>query len=503
MRQASAELVQQELDHKYKTDIKLWAKDKLGFTLWSKQIQIANALLKYKRVAVKSGHGVGKSFVASVIIAWWVDTHKDVDSVAVTSAPTQPQLDIIWGYLRDHHRTAGASTVRPGEEPPGLLGRITLDNEWKSDIDSQRAYGRKPANTNIHAFQGVHRRQGVLAVLDESCGIPESIFTAVDAITTGRYDAALAIGNPDDINTPFGEIWKSNDESWHKITINSYDSPNITGEEFPEDALGGLVTLEWIESRKKKWGEDSPRFKSKVLGEFSMDGTNSLFSEGTLAIGRATEHLPKQDSRPILGVDVARMGEDYSVIYSYHDGRLRLVDKWAKADATETTARIIKWAFELNAKEVRIDGVGLGGPIQDFVTKGSEGRFVTIGIVGNAASPDLDKWINARAYYYDTMREDMRNGRIDIDDADKDLSDELGDLEYHFRNARNALQVASKEEIRLKTGKSPDFADAALYACLDPGIDVTDPVNQARPGDTIDVAAEEFLFRHETSISPF
>lgn len=491
LRAASAELEQQEKDLKYKTDIKLWAKDKLGFHLWSKQVEIANALLKYRRVAVKSGHGVGKSFVASVIIAWWVDTHKDVDSVAVTSAPTQPQLDIIWGYLRDHHRDAG------------LLGRITLDNEWKSDLDSQRAYGRKPANTNIHAFQGVHRRQGVLAVLDESCGIPESIFTAVDAITTGRYDACLAIGNPDDINTPFGNIWKNNDTSWHKITISSYDSPNLSGEEFPEDASGGLVTPEWIEDRKRAWGEDSPRFKSKVLGEFTMEGTNALFSEGTLTTGRMTDILENEDSRPNLGVDVARMGEDYSVLYANWGGRLRLIDKWAKADATETTARIIDWAFKLNAKEVRIDGVGLGGPIVDFVAKGSENRFTTIGIVGNAASPDLDNWINARAYYYDTMREDMRNGRIDMDPEDSDLSKELSELEYHFKNARNALQVASKEEIRLKTGKSPDFADAALYASLDMGIDVTDPANQARPGDIIEIAAEEFLFQHETSISPF
>lgn len=503
MREASAALVQAELDLKYKTDIKLWAKDKLGFHLWSKQEEIAKALLRYRRVAVKSGHGVGKSFVASVIIAWWVDTHKDVDSVAVTSAPTQPQLDIIWGYLRDHHRLAGASTVGPNETPPGLLGRITLDNDWKNDLDSQRAYGRKPANTNIHAFQGVHRRQGVLAVLDESCGIPESIFTAVDAITTGRYDACLAIGNPDDINTPFGEIWKTNDESWHKITINSYDSPNITGEEFPEDASGGLVTLEWIESRKRAWGEDSPRFKSKVLGEFTMEGTNALFSEGTLTAGRMTDIPEAQDCRPNLGVDVARMGEDYSVLYANWNGRLRLIDKWSKTDAAETTARIIKWAFELNAKEVRIDGVGLGGPIVDFVARGSENRFSTIGIVGNAASPDLDKWINARAYYYDTMREDMRNGRIDMDDADKDLNKELSELEYHFRNQRNALQIMSKEEIRLKTGKSPDFADAALYASLDPGIDPTDPVNQASPGETIEIAAEEFLFQHESMISPF
>jgi hypothetical protein len=196
------------------------------------------------------------------------------------------------------------------------------------------------------------------------------------------------------------------------------------------------------------------------------------------------------------------MGSDATVVYANWGGRLRLIDKWVKTDAAETTARIIDWAFKLNAKEVRIDGVGLGGPIVDFVAKGSENRFVTIGIVGNAASPDLDKWLNARAYYYDTMREHMRNGKIDLDDADTTLAKELGELEYHFKNARNSLQIASKEEIRLKTGKSPDYADAALYACLDPGIDVTDPANHARPGDTIEMAAEDFLAEMESQISP-
>lgn len=491
MRAASAELEQAALNERYKTDIKLWAKDKLGYTLWNKQVEIANALLKYKRVAVKSGHGVGKSFVASIIIAWWVDTRRDLDSIAVSTAPTQPQLGIIWEYLRDHQLKGK------------LMGNISLENEWKSDLKVQRAFGRKPSNTNEHAFQGIHRRNGVLAVLDESCGIPQTIFTAVSAITTGRWDAALAIGNPDDVNTPFGDIWKTNNESWHKITINSYDSPNITGEDFPEDAAGGLVTLEWIEARKKEWGEDSPRFKSKVLGEFSMDGTNNLFPAGTLAIGKMTELYIKQETKPRLGVDVARMGEDYTVVYSYHDGILRFVDKWSKTNTVETAARVVKLAFDLDAYEVRIDGVGLGAGVQDQVTAKSEGRFETIGIIGNAASTDIDKWINARAEMYDTVRERMFNGQIDIDEDDIPLVTELGDLEYHFKNQRNSLQVASKEEIRLKTGKSPDFADAAMYAGMDLPIDPSDPVSKMKPGETFETLPEEFLHAYESRISPF
>jgi len=490
MRNASKELEQAALNERYKTDIALWAKDKLGYTLWSKQIEIANALLKYRRVAVKSGHGVGKSMVASVIIAWWVDTRRDLDSIAVTTAPTQPQLGIIWEYLRDHKIK--------GE----LLGEISLENEWKSDLKVQRAFGRKPSNTNEHAFQGVHRRNGVLAVLDESCGIPETIFTAVDAITTGKFDSCLAIGNPDDINTPFGKIWKEKDDSWHRMTINSYDSPNITGEEFPEEASGGLVTLDWIESRKKAWGEDSPRFRSKVLGEFSMDGTNALFPEGTLSMGRATELAIKQESKPRLGVDVARMGGDYSVVYVYQDGVLRFVDKWNKTTLTETAARIVQIAFELGVDEVRIDGVGIGAGVYEMVANKSEGRFETIGIIGNAHPSDPDKWLNTRAEMYDTIRERMLNGGIDIDEDDREMIDELGDLEYHFKNSRSVLQVASKEEIRAKTGKSPDFADAAAYAAMDLAINPSDPVSKLRPGDEYEIALGEIFSEMEMSISP-
>jgi len=491
MRAASAELEQAALNERYKTDIALWAKDKLGYTLWSKQVQIAEALLKHKRVAVKSGHGVGKSFTASIIIAWWVDTRRDLDSIAVTTAPTQPQLGIIWEYLRDH-KLKGK-----------LLGDISLDNEWKSDLKVQRAFGRKPSNTNEHAFQGVHRRNGVLAVLDESCGIPETIFTAVDAITTGRYDACLAIGNPDDVNTPFGKIWKSNDDSWHKMTINSYDSPNVTGEDFPEDARGGLVTLDWIEARKKAWGEDSPRFRSKVLGEFSMDGTNALFPEGTLAVGRMTELMIRQDSKPRLGVDVARMGGDYTVVYSFQDGVLRFVDKWNKSTLTETAARVARIAHDLGAGEVRIDGVGIGAGVYEMVGNLSQNLYETIGIIGNASPSDSDKWLNTRAEMYDTIRERMLNGQIDIDEDDTALTDELGDLEYHFKNTRSVLQVASKEEIRAKTGKSPDYADAAAYAAMDLAINPSDPVAKLRPGDEYELALADVFSEMEMTISPF
>jgi hypothetical protein len=103
---------------------------------------------------------------------------------------------------------------------------------------------------------------------------------------------------------------------------------------------------------------------------------------------------------------------------------------------------------------------------------------------------------------YDTIRERMLNGGIDIDEDDRDMIDELGDLEYHFKNSRSVLQVASKEEIRAKTGKSPDFADAAAYAAMDLSIDPTDPVSKLRPGDEYEISLAEMFSEMESIISP-
>lgn len=491
LRYASKELEQEAKREQYKTDIRLWAKDKLGYTLWNKQVEIADALLKYRRVAVKSGHGVGKSFIASVILAWWVDTRQNMDSVALSTAPVQPQLGIIWGYVKDHH-TNGK-----------LFGRITMENDWYSDTNVHRAYGRKPADNNAHAFQGVHRRQGVLAVVDEGCGVPETIFTAVDAITTGRHDAALVIGNPDDIDTPFGRIWSQDMTSWHKITISSLDSPNVTGEDFPEEASGGLVTPEWIEERKREWGEDSARYRSKVLGEFTEDGTgNKLFTQLALARAIGNDLLPSDESRPVLGVDVARFGGDYTTVYSYQEGQLRLVDKWQKADTVESSKKIHEWAIRLAVTEVRVDSIGIGAGVYDQLKVLADNEYHIIGMAGNGESPDINKWANSRAYWFDTLREKMFTHRIDMEYEDFTLKSELEGIQYKF-SKRGGIQIESKDEMRKRGVKSPDFADAAAYACADLGIDPTDPTAHLLPGDNFMVSIEEALYGMEIEVSPF
>jgi hypothetical protein len=137
----------------------------------------------------------------------------------------------------------------------------------------------------------------------------------------------------------------------------------------------------------------------------------------------------------------------------------------------------------------------------DRVAELSDGRYETVGMVGNAMSPDLDLWLNARAYWFDNVRERMYNGEIDISIEDRELEDELGNLEYKFTN-RGAIQIESKDDIKKRSGKSPDYADAMIYACAQTGVDPTDPVSKFKPGEEYSLAFEDFMDEQDMMISP-
>ena len=131
---------------RYRHDLPGWVRDRIGGHLWSKQREIAEAIDRYPRVAVKACHGPGKSWTAAQIVAHWIDTHPPGDAFAVTSAPTDPQVKaILWREITKAHKAGD------------LPGRVTLDAQWKVD-DELVAFGRKPADHDEHGFQGIHAR---------------------------------------------------------------------------------------------------------------------------------------------------------------------------------------------------------------------------------------------------------------------------------------------------------------------------------------------------------
>lgn len=540
--QARSQFEQQGRLSRYRNDPVLFAQDVLGFEPWSKQIDILRSVEHNIHTAVRSCHGSGKSEIASIIACWWVATRPIGDAIVVTTAPTYPQVhNILWEAIRKHHRTA-KERYELGLSPMQLPGYITQDDDWKTSNGTLVGFGRKPADSNDHAFQGIHRRY-VLVIVDESCGIVPKLFDAVEAITTTENSRILAVGNPDDPSAHFFKFFTS-DPTWTRIDISSFDSPNYTRDHkghytakdrsdlgcndpalceerewanrfdrdkfVNPDTLPLLPNKTWVEERRLAWGEDSPLWAAKVLGQFPKTSLNTLFSLQTMQTGWDTQIAPSREANIILGVDLSRFGPDYSTVYKYEDGQVRLIDSWGgkadetKVDGMESASRVHQLALSYGAAEVRVDAEGVGGPILDQITRLAEGSYDVVEMRGSAASPDRYRWRNARAYWYDDAREQMSRGMIDLDISDTKLSDELQQIQYHFKNQQGSLQIESKDDMRKRGLKSPDFADAAIYAMADLSR-TNSPIPGVNPGDKFSMDAASFLDMAEENgwISPY
>jgi len=528
---AIADLRKSSKNAKYKTDIALWAKEVLGIHLWSKQREVADAVLNHKRVAVKSCHNAGKSKLAAIIACWWIATHPIGEAIVVTTAPTYQQVHgILWREIGKHHEISA-------ENGQPLPGNITASDKWNIVHNGtlfQAGWGRKPADTNIHGFQGVHERY-VLVIVDEACGINESLWTAIEAITTTGDARILAIGNPDDPNTQFGKIFNDAKTSsqWNLNTISAFDTPNLArhflndpssphykyavlDKDFPDELRPLMLQEDTVESWRIQWSENDPRWKAKILGEFPDQSENSLFSQAVVNKAVETEVRPDHDSRPLLGVDVARFGNDLSAIYSVETGsvwesltdedneiswvqtqrrgkRVRLVKSWAKADGVEAANLIHQTALETGAYEVRIDIGGLGAPIKDQVAVLAQTTYSVVGMNGNGPTPDSYHWRNARAWWHDSLREQMQSGTIDIDYSDDKLKNELLGIRYHFKNTHRALQVESKDDMASRNVKSPDHSDAVVYATAPIEDLLSSPLGMYNVGQKLSIDPRVFM----------
>lgn len=483
----------------YFNDPVAWIKYMLGADLWSKQRTVSESVVKNKSTAVKAGHGVGKSFLVAALICWWVDTRYP-DVFVASTAPSVNQIGaIVWREIRKN-----VATIKRRYEAglidhvlPGHINSDTKDNQWKTADGQIIGFGRKPPDgKEDDNFQGIHDGY-VLAVGDEACGLSGEMIDALGNITSNEGSRRILIANPTNPASYFASLFRE-DKGWALHTISVLDSPNFTDEkyEMTQEALDKLSGPSYVEDKKKEYGETSARYKARVLGEFAFDVGNSLIQPQDIAGAIDADITPDlgRTPRPVLGVDVAAFGEDFSVIYENWGGKLRFVESWDQSNALQTANHIHRIAMETNAIEVRIDAGGFGGGVCDIVEAFEDRHYTVIRMFGQAASPDKRQWANVRAYWWDKFRSDARAGRLSIDPDEpksETLQDELMSVEYKY-NTHGGIQIESKEDMRRRGLKSPDYADAAVYAAADMEWLNNDPLAALPPGTVVPVDMDQF-----------
>ena len=425
-----------------------FAYDTLGVELWSKQKEVLRAVERARRVAVKSGNGLGKDFTAAVAVLWYVHAHDP--AIVLSTAPTFRQVrHVLWRQIHRLYRNASDT-----------LGGTMLDTRWEVAEDR---YAMGLSASDADQFQGFHC-ENMFVVVDEAEGVAEPIYEAVEAVMTSAHPTLLLIGNPTTTSGGFHRAFHRERGIYETITMSALESPNVQQGRID---IPGLTTAAWVEERRQMWGEGSEMFRARVMGEFPDRGEDNLIAisdidDATYPPGEAPAATGGYEP-VVVGVDVARYGADRSVIMVRRGNVVADVQVFHGFPTTAVAGRIMVSARDHRPQRVNVDATGLGSGVVDQL---EEQGFAVYAFHGSGAPRgEGSVCANLRAEGYWTLARRFRDHTIRIP-RDAELIAELASLRYRY-NSRGKVLMESKEDMKRRGLPSPDKADALMLAFLD------------------------------------
>lgn len=433
----------------------------LNKTLWPVQAEILRSVRDNMRTAVRSCHGIGKTFTAAMCILWFLYRHPK--AIVLSTAPTWRQVEkLIWKEIRSAYREA--LIPLGGNLLPKTPELHLIHDEW---------YAAGLSTNEPDRFQGFHEEH-ILVIVDEAAGVNLEIYEAIEGILTSSGARLLLIGNPTAVGTPFYDAFTKS-IGYHTFHVSAYDTPNFTEYGItPEDIANDtwqhkahevpyprLITPQWVSDRFKAWGESSAPYQVRVMGNFPQQGEDTLIP--LLWIELAMERWEEtSEGQPVqLGVDVAAYGSDKTVIAVRKGQKVTALNVYSQKNTRETAGLVRLHAHENETRKVSVDEIGIGRGVVDSL---EENGFYDVGVNVSEKSSDPERYHNLRAELWWNMREllDPEKDPIALLPDDELLS-ELASVKYKV-DARGAIQIESKEDMKKRLGHSPDRADAVVLA---------------------------------------
>ncbi len=424
------------------------------------QAEAARDLAHHPRVSIKSGQGVGKTGLEAALFLWFLTCFPYPRIVA--TAPTKQQLhDVLWSEISKWMSRSPLLT---------LLLKWTKTYVYMKG-NEKRWFGVARTATKPENMQGVHE-DNLLFIVDEASGVAEPIMEAILGTLSGGNNKLLLCGNPTKTSGTFYDSHNSDMALYQRHTVSSMDSCRTNKEN--------------IESLIKKYGWDSNVVRVRIRGEFPNQEDDIFI--GSQLMNQCSDRwyeLPdgKGMSLVILGVDVARFGDDETVIYRNFKGHLKMVKHRRGQDLMATVGDIVL-AYQRIVRDfpdykgriyVNIDDTGLGGGVTDRLKEVRRerrlGRLYIIPI--NAAEKietDSLEGKEAAEYYnnltthmWAVLKELLENMDIVMED-DPETAAQVITRKYSIAS-NGKIEIEPKKEMKKRGLDSPDRADALTLAC--------------------------------------
>lgn len=385
-----------------------------------------------RRISVRAGHGVGKSTACSWALIWHLLTR--FPQKAICTAPTAGQLfDALFSEVKHWINRL----------PPSLRDAIEVYSDrivQKGTPESSFISARTSSAERPEALAGVHSEH-VLLICDEASAIPEAVFESAAGSMSGHSATTILIGNPTRNTGLFFRTHHSLSSDWKTMHVSCLSNP--------------LVANDFIEQIKATYGEGSNAYRVRVLGEFALRDDDVLIP-AELVDGAMQRDVVLNTSEPLIyGVDVARFGDDRTVICKRQGNLVVGFKHWSGEDLMGTVGRIVHEASLDKPEEICVDSIGLGGGVADRLRElGHNVRDVNVSesaaLNQQAARLRDELWMAAKDWL------DTRAVKLPKDD---DLRAELTGPTYSF-TSNGKIKVEGKSEMKRRGMRSPDLADA-------------------------------------------
>lgn len=411
------------------------------------------------KIAIKSGQGVGKTSVESVALLWFLCCYPYPRVVA--TAPTKQQLhDVLW------------SEVSKWMSRSPLLSAIL---KWTKTYIYMMGYEKRwfavaRTATKPENMQGFHE-DNMLFIVDEASGVADPIMEAILGTLSGVNNKLLMCGNPTKTSGTFFDAFHKDRKRFVCITVSSRTSFRTNKEN--------------IADLDEKYGKDSNFVRVRVDGLFPKQEDDIFISSSLVEqCGSKMYELPEDKGMPyiIFGVDVARFGDDETIIYRNVKGKLKMVVHRRGQNLMATVGdivvqykKVIKEFQEYKSRiYVNIDDTGLGGGVTDRLKEVKiEQKLHQLTIIPINAAEKIDTdtnegkeaaehYNNLTTHMWAVLRELLENKQIEIED-DPDTFAQLSIRKY-FMTSNGKLELESKKEMKKRGVNSPDRADAAALS---------------------------------------
>jgi hypothetical protein len=389
-------------------------------------------------IAVASGHGIGKSAAVGMVIGWAKSTCEDTK--IVVTANTARQLS-----------TKTVPEVTKWE-------RMAINADWW-DVALESIKAKEPGHgetwrcdfmpwsvSNSTAFAGLHNaRKRIILIFDEAAEIADVIWEVAEGALTDEFTEIiwLAFGNPTKNSGRFRECFGARAHRWKTLHV---DAREVEGTNKAQLAA-------WVAD----YGEDSDFVRARVRGEFPRAGFNEFIPADAVAECRkfkapaGYEQLPK-----IFGVDVARFGDDKTVVFMRQGRKSGVLGVYRGLDTAQVTAHVIEFIEREQPDAVVVDSDGIGNTVFDQLKFQGYGKRL-YEFHGGKPANNHSAYFNRRAEVWGEMRDALKAG-MEIPD-NVDLAADLTAPQYGF-SPQQQIQLEKKDDMKKRGLSSPDFGDA-------------------------------------------